>query len=128
MAVLSRNDILEASLATEELHVPELGGTVLVKALSAKDRNHFSYPFASEDKAVVRSNTLNMHARLASLCLVDESGARLFKDNDVPKLEKVSAAALQRIFEKARELSGMADNTDEIAGNSKGPAGPTSTS
>lgn len=128
MAVLNKNAILDASLDTAEVEVPELGGSVLVKALSAKDRNHFSYPFASDDKAVVRANTLNMHARLAALCLVDEKGVRLFKDNEIGKLENVNAAALQRIFDKARELSGMADNTDEVAGNSKGPGVATSSS
>ena len=126
MAVLDRAAILAAPLKTEELEVPELGGTVLVRELTAKERNEFSYPFASEDPKVVQKNLLNMHARLAQMCLVDKSGVSLFKKNEVGKLEEVSAGALQRIFDKCRELSGMDDNTEEIAGNSSGPAGSTS--
>ena len=126
MAVLDRAAILAAPLKTEELEVPELGGTVLVRELTAKERNEFSYPFASEDPKVVQKNLLNMHARLAQMCLVDKSGVVLFKKNEVGKLEEVSAGALQRIFDKCRELSGMNDNTEEIAGNSNGPAGSTS--
>lgn len=52
---------------------------------------------------------LNMRASLVALCVCDEQGTRLFTDEQVEELGKKSGAVLDRIFDVAREASGIGD-------------------
>lgn len=106
---LSRADILKAKdLKTEAVEVPEWGGTVLVRALTAKERLDISREITGPDGKIDRSATLDLQIRLPFLCMVDESGARLFADeSDLIALQAKSAAALERVFDVAQRLSAL---------------------
>lgn len=118
--ILSHDDILKADdLVTEEVPVPEWNGTVLVKALSGKERDAFEASCLQDrgKQGMVR-NIANVHAKLAARCMVNEDGRRLFADNEINALGEKSSAALDRVFEKAAELSRLSDeDVEELAGN-----------
>lgn len=124
MAMLTREEILAAvDLAREVVAVPEWGGEVLVQGLSGAERDAF------EGSVVMFGNTNgrtgapamnmdNLRAKLAARCIVDETGRRLFEDEDITALGAKSAIALQRVFETAQRLSGLTQaDVDELAKN-----------
>lgn len=111
MTVLGRDQILSANDITKELiPVPEWGGEVYVKALSAGERDGYESSMIHFNGKKQSVNMENARAKLAALSICDENGARLFTDMDVQDLTKKSAAALQRVFEVAQRLSKITDD------------------
>lgn len=106
---LSHDQILHArDLKTEEVDVPEWGGTVLVRALTAKERLDLARDMTGPDGAINRSATLDLQITLPFLCMVDLDGHRLFDSpDDLKLLHQKSAAALERVFDVAQRLSAM---------------------
>lgn len=113
MALLSKQDILAANdLKTEEVHVPEWGGSVLVRTLSGRERDEFEQ--STVDHKNGKPNLENFRAKLVAMCVVDENGQRLFQTKaEVAMLGNKSVAALQRIFNKAQELNGFSEKDVE---------------
>lgn len=127
---LSRLDILESEdLATEDVDVPEWGGTVTVRALSGTERDAYEgdiFSMRGQGKGV-EYNLSNIRAKLSARTIVDhETGARVFTDADIVKLGLKSAAALDRVFSAAQRLSRLtAADVKELAdqlGNGKSAA------
>jgi hypothetical protein len=114
MALLSKDAILKAQdMVTEEVPVPEWGGSVLLRTISGTQRDSF------EDKSMIQKgesrklNLINFRARLLALCIVDDSGRRLFSDGEITLLGQKNAAVLERLFDKARDMNGMSDKDVE---------------
>lgn len=126
--VLDRAGILGAEDArVEPVEVPEWGGTVLVRALTAAERDHYEAGLLEErteqrprgpgGKRKGTRQTLgislgrleNARAKLVVLCVVNQRGERLFGDDDVKALGAKSALALNRVYEMARDLAGLTD-------------------
>lgn len=125
---LTREAILGIrDLQTEEVHVPEWGGTVLVRGLTGAERDEFEASVLERRGKSRELNLVNLRAKLVARCVVDESGARLFLEDDVAVLGTKSAAALQRVFEACQRLSGMSEaDVEELTGNlDGGPSGST---
>jgi hypothetical protein len=114
---LTREAILGArDREIREVATPEWGGTVLVRALSAGQRDAFELSVTGPDGR--ERNLANLRARLCALCIVDETGRPIFSAADVAELAERSAAAVERIFNVARRLSGMNDaDVAELAKN-----------
>lgn len=119
--LLSRDAILSASdIKTEDVHVPEWGGTVRVKGLTAAQRDVFESQALDMRGKSVSVNMAGIRALLASMAIVDEGGNPLFSKKDVAALGDKSGAALDRVFEAVTRLSGIGDNdVAELAGNSE---------
>ena len=84
MALLTREAILQAQdLPTEQVHVPEWGGDVLVRALTGAERDRFEQSIVEQRGKSTRMNLQNIRAKLVALTVVDEQGNRIFKDEDV---------------------------------------------
>ena len=116
MAILSKAAILAARLKTETLAVPEWGGEVLVRELTAGERATFEEAAGNAVKS--NSPIRDIRERLALLACVDESGASLFDESDFPALQRTSGAALARVADLAMALSGMtADEDDALEKN-----------
>ena len=115
--ILSRDNILSAvDLNKELVDVPEWGGSVYVRALSGAERDRFESSIVEQRGKSSRANLANIRAKLAALTVCDEDGKKLFTNADVSALGEKSAAALNRIFEVARKLSGLGeDDVDELA-------------
>lgn len=120
MAYLSREDILNVDdIETQEVEVPEWGGTVVVKAMSGAERDRFEaglYNFSGNTR---KANPENLRAKLVALTVVNpETLKPMFSVADIEMLGKKSVKALNRIFEVAQKLSGITDDdVDELAKN-----------
>lgn len=119
MAVLNRDAILQANdLPTERVEVPEWDGEVIVRGLTAAERDQFEQSIVETRGKDTRVNLRNIRAKLVALTVVDEEGNRIFRDEDVELLGRKSATAINRIFEVAQRLSGLRpEDVDELAGN-----------
>lgn len=124
---LSKSDILGFNdVVTEEVVVPEWGGRkVRVMGLTGRGRDDYEAAILDQRGKKTRVNMRNARARLVALTVVDERGERIFSDDDIPMLGQKNAAALDRIFDVARRLSGLSDeDVEELEGNSAGtPSG-----
>lgn len=121
MALLTKQQILDAEdIKTETVLVPEWGGEVLVRGLSGAERDMFEDRIVKREGKSTRVILKDVRAKLAALCMVDEDGHRVFSDAEVAALTKKSAAGLQRVWEAARNLSGMTDeDVEELEKNSE---------
>jgi hypothetical protein len=119
---LSKDAILAAEdLETRDVPVPEWGGTVRLKALSGRERDAYEASCMQDrgKQGMVR-NLLNVRAKLVARAIVDDKGERVFADTDANALGQKSAAALDRLFEIAAEMSRLSeDDMEELAGNSE---------
>lgn len=115
-------------IRTETVEVPEWDCTgtnaLTVRALSGAQRDEF------EKSCMVRAgkrtdfNISNMRAKLVAMCIVDESGERVFSEEDAKWLGQKSAAALQRVYDVAARLSRITEeDAEELLKNSvSGPS------
>lgn len=114
MAFLTRDQILQANdRPTKIVPVPEWGGDVIVRGLTGAQRDKFEQDSVERKGDKIETNLINMRARLVALCVVDENNQRIFQDGDVRELGRKSASALERVFDVARELSGL--KTQDVA-------------
>ena len=112
--LLTRAQILETQdLGREVVPVPEWGGSVLMRGLTGRERDAFEASIVrmqgGAPGAGMERSLQNIRARLVAMAAIDETGARLFEDRDVRALGEKSAAALDRLFDVARRLSGMTE-------------------
>lgn len=117
---LSGDDILAADdLETREVEVPEWKGTVLIRALSGKERDAYEASCMIERPAIaadgkripgqmtMHRSLLNIRAKLVGRALVGPDGKRLYKDTEIAALGEKSGAVLDRLFDIAAEMAGL---------------------
>lgn len=103
---------------TVVVEVPEWGGAVTLRELSARERDAFEASTVDGHGKKMRINIENLRARLVAACAIDEQGQALFYPSDVELLGDLSASAVDRLFSAARELNGMTESdVEELAGN-----------
>jgi len=106
-----------AILAVEDLprlavEVPEWGGRVYVRMMSAGERDAW-------ESSIVASPDKDVRARLAVAVLCDENGEALFSAADIPAVSKKSGRALDRVFAAATKHNKMSRaDIDELKKNS----------
>ena len=117
--VLSKSAILEASdLPFTDVDVPEWGGTVRIRTMTARERDDYEASIYDMDGKTVKVKREDFRAKLLARCLIDEDGKRLFTTKDIPQLSGKSAKPVQALFEVAQELNGLsADAQDELEKN-----------
>ncbi len=131
MRYLTRTLILEVpDLVTEEVSVPEWGGTVLVRGLTGAERDRLeSSIIERKGRKGYELNTQNIRAKLVAGTVIDENGDLLFSYEDIGSLTQKSAVALQRVVEVAQRLSGMSEqDVEELVKNSVSGQSDDSTS
>ena len=109
-AIIAKND-----LPKKIVSVPEWGGSVYVRSLTAADRDHYEASIVNGDDTKFE----NIRARFLSLCIVDEDGTRLFTSaKDVTALGQKSSAALDRVWGVAKNLNKISkEDIEELAKN-----------
>lgn len=122
MGLLGKDAIATAvDTVYEEVQVPEWGGSVRVKSLSATERDAFEASLVSTEGKKSRTNLVNIRAKLVAASLVNELGARVYMDlaagaND---LGQRNGAVVDRIFTVCQRLSGMSQkDIEELEKNS----------
>ena len=122
MTLLSKTAILAANdLKSEDVEVPEWGGAVRVRSFTGRERDAFESSMVRGDGRDRKVDLTNMRARLVGLTVIDESGQRLFTDEEADLLGAKSGAALDRVFAVAQKLNGLSGaDVDELSKNSSG--------
>jgi hypothetical protein len=125
MAFLTREQILSADdLVTEVVKVPEWGGSVNVRTLTAHERDVFEESLL-KTKGRGRNQTRDVQladarAKLCAITILDGDGKQLFNQTDIAELGKKSAGALNRVYDVAARLSGLSsEDMDDLVGNSE---------
>lgn len=113
--VLGRDLILAAEdVVVETVAVPEWGGHVYVRGMTALDRGRIEDICSRGGGVTIAS----LREQIAVKTVCDSVGVLILEPSDVAKLGEKSAAALDRIFQVAQRLSGMGeDAVEELAGN-----------
>lgn len=119
--MISKEAIIDkVDLPTEEVFIPEWDETVLVRGMTAGERDKYMDAHVKIEGTVggqPRVTIANNEAMLAAKCLVDENGKRLFSDADAKLLAEKSSMAIHRISQVAERLSGLSAE-DEASKNS----------
>ena len=102
---LTRDEILRAAdCRPEPVSVPEWGGQVWIRPITAAERDRFEMRFHAAEGA---GRYENLRAALVAMALADEEGRRLLADEDAAALGAKSAAVLDRLFDVAKHLAGI---------------------
>ena len=106
---LNRESILGSDdLKSVEVEVPEWGGAVWVRTMTATQRDAF-------EAQQIREPFRDVRARLAVATVCDSHGELLFTEADIPALSRKSGKALDRVFAVATKLSGLSkEDIDDL--------------
>ena len=119
MPKLTRDQILAvADIKTEEVQVPEWGGSVFVRGLTGAQRVKFEMKVVEHRGTKQIWHRENIRARIIVMSVVDDKGELLFSEKDIKAVSEKAAGALERIFNVAQRLSGLSkQDVAELAKN-----------
>jgi hypothetical protein len=101
MACLTRDEILAVDdLKLEKVEVPEWGGYVMVKPMTAIARDRF-------EKQHSDGKLKNYRATIMARCICDDTGNLIFTEADIEALSKKSASAGSRVYNVVLDMSGI---------------------
>jgi hypothetical protein len=108
--MLTREKILsETDLKKETVTVKEWGGDVIVSEMSGATRDSWEQAIREKDAS---GRIVSPRAKLIVFTVVDEKGNRIFKDDDIEGIGKLSSEALEKVCAVAMRLNGL--GADEI--------------
>lgn len=116
---LSRDAIFASDdLPVERVDVPEWGGYVYIRTLTAAERDQWEQEMVDMKTGKLRDKLKTFRANLCVRTVCDAIGNRLFSDNDISALSGKSAKVLDRLFEKAQQINRLSDaDVEELVGN-----------
>ena len=118
--MLTRDAILGAQdLKTEDVPVPEWGGSVRVRTMTGTERDAFLRDLKRDEAGRVIATDYG--TRLITFAAVGDDGARLFGDADVAALGAKSGVALQRVFAAADRLNSTSEAAVQEAEKNSSP-------
>jgi len=118
MTILSKDAILGArDIQTEDVDVPEWGGTVRVAVMSGLARDNF---IAMQEGG--KQKYSEFQARIIVVTAVDEAGQPLFTVEDIDALRAKSKAVLDRLTDVAVRINKMDVQAVEEAGKNSDAA------
>lgn len=110
----------KATVPVEEVLLPELGGSVFVKGMTAKDRTAFEKQFQTPSGKPNKVRIAEIRERLVVATVCDENRNPLFTEADIPAIGEQSAAVVERLVSVAQRLCGMTNqDVESLAGNSE---------
>lgn len=95
----------------QAVEVPEWGGTVYVKRLTASERDQFEQ-LVGENRD---NKTFSARGALLVYVLCDEAGKRLFDWGTEGLIGELDGVAVDRVFRVAARINGMAGDAVEQA-------------
>jgi len=103
--MLKREEILaKTELKKKSVTVDEWGGDVFVSEMSGTMRDAWEQTLREKDSS---GNLLSPRAKLVAFTVVDEKGERIFTDEDIPFIGRLSSASLEKVCSAAMELNGL---------------------
>jgi hypothetical protein len=124
--VLSPQDFLALRPPMEAIEL-EGHGKVWIRGLQADERDEYEQSLIErgpDGRSRVKRHQRNVRASLVVRCLVNEQGERMFQDNEVEALGKVDASIIDKLWDKARKLSGMDTEAIQALAEGFGSAQP----
>lgn len=101
--LLTRETILSAQdLKSQDVEVPEWGGTVRVRMMTGAERDALGASLIGPDR---KPDMSQYRTRLLSLCIVGEDGRLLFGLDEIAALGGKSGVALDRVYKVAEALN-----------------------
>jgi len=131
MAFLTK-DAIKGTKSTpkmKKVEVPEWGGHVFVRELTAHGRDRFedaTFAFNTETGKVEMRQGQQRRALFLVLAVCDENGDAVFTDDDVSWLGEMEFSVIDRIYQEAQKINGM--TVEEATKNSESPSGGSSSS
>ncbi len=118
--ILSKQDLVQArDQVLEPVEVPEWGGRVYMRSISARERGQIEAAAAQFQKGKNDSYVRTFSMRLVALSLCDEKGNRLLEENEFELLAQRNAAVIGRLSKVALRLSGFSkEDMEELEKNS----------
>lgn len=112
--MLTREEILRCKdLGLSSVEIPEWGGTVFVRQMTALERLDFARENQDDDEA---------GARLVARLVIDEGGQPIFTPEDAPSLMTKNANVITRIVSAILEFNALGRNAVEDAQKNSGPS------
>jgi hypothetical protein len=110
MKILNLEDIRSADdTGAVEVEIPEWGGAVYVRGLTGGERAEI------EEQVQKNLSMRNLKIDLTLKCTLDADGNRIFTKAEKSLLLNKSSTAIEKIFNKVFELSGLTPEGEEIA-------------
>ena len=121
MSSLSRDAFLRpAAVEIVEVPVPEMGGSVYVRGMTARDRSRFETQFQLSSGKSSKKRMQEIRERLVVACVCDANGELLLTEADIEAVGKQPAPVIERIVEAAQAVCGMSNrDVEDIAKNSE---------
>ena len=118
--VLTKDAILNAKTSTsfEDVLVDEIadGAVIRLAVMSGHQRDKYEAMITSRtDKNGRLTESKGLKAALVVMCAVGEDGVRLFDDEDVDKLNGLSAVVIERLFDAACRINAIGEAATEVA-------------
>ena len=96
------------------VEVPELGGTVYVARMTARERDDFEF-MVTGGKVGVPTTPRNIRAKFCTLVCVKEDGTRMFEEEDAEWIGDLDTNVVQAIVDEGFRLNGIGGNALEDA-------------
>ena len=114
MALTADQIIAADDLGMLKVSVKEWGGDVFIRVMTVGERDAYEREWIGKKETGID----NFRAKFLARCLCNESGDRLFTDDQVEALAKKSAKVVSRLFNKAIEHNAMNEkDVEELAKN-----------
>lgn len=119
MGALTKDAILACvDLKREAVEVPEWGGTVWVRELTAGEMDAWEQYCVDLRASKLKDTIPNIRAQLLVKCVCTEAGERLFTDKEAERLGGKSSRALRILWDAALKINGLGkDEVEAIEGN-----------
>lgn len=117
MALVTREQFEQSKhMQTTDVEVPEFGGTMRVKSMTARERSELEKQFLGKNEAM--SDPGGFRVALLSLTIADEAGELMFTKDDRDLLLSKDAGGIERLFEAACKLNGFSKaDVDDLEKN-----------
>jgi hypothetical protein len=111
--MLKREEILvKTTLKNEVVTVEEWGGDVVVSEMSGTTRDAWEQKLREKDAAGKR---VSLRAKLVVFTVIDDKGERIFNDDDISLVGKLSSNSLEKICSVAMRLNDLGSDDIEKA-------------
>jgi len=112
MTLLTRAQILETNDFAEvkTIYVPEWDGDVMIRAMSASERDLYEQDLVSGRE---KGRIHNVRARLLASVMIDEEGKQIFTEDDIEALGRKSIIAVDRVFSVAQKMNALTNEDVE---------------
>ena len=115
--IATRDSIIKADDLTTSTVTTDEWGTVRIRTMTGAERDEFDAMIVRNKNAKQFHDPTEVRARLVVLCAIDESGARLFTEEDIPQLQQKAAKPLGAVADAIAALNGL-DGEEDIEKNS----------